>query len=149
MLFSIVLGIIGLILLCFPTWAAIESHSNMVNMLLVLPLSLIYIYACYTSFSNWHGKRYLVGLSIAMVSIFPVYMEPGPTASQPIFLAQDFFGKQLIMYEWLMPWKVLIHFFDYGVISVLAALMLAFMATGFALIEIGSRRYRKIRNQRE
>lgn len=130
-------------LLCFPAWAAIVSYSNMVNMLFVLPLSLLYIYACYASFSNWHGKRYLVGLSIVMVSIFPVYMESGPTASQPILLVQDFFGKQLIMYEWLMPWKVLIHFFDYGVISVLAVLMLAFMATGFALIEIGGRRYRK------
>ena len=131
---AMVLSLVGLISLCLFTGVFVVG--NLINIFLVFPLSMFYIYACYASYSVWHGKRYLIGSAIVMANIFPVLATYG-ARGDAIYLVRDFFGSKIVMYEDQMPW----HMFSLN--EPKSYLVLFFLVIGFALIELGGWCFRK------
>ena len=117
---AILLGLSGSIFLSLITGTSILG--GVANIFLVFPLSVFYLYVCYSPASRLHRKRYLIGLAIVIANIFPVI--------------NNGLGTTIAM-----PW----HFFEpyrdpRGLIIMFVPLIL-----GFALLESGGWCYRKAR----
>lgn len=111
---AMVLSLLGLIPLCIS--GVLSLIGGVINIFLIFPLALFYVYTCYAPDSRLHRKRYLIGLAIVIANIFPVIS----AASTRI----------------VMPW----HIFNKPDAFLMMA---AYFVIGFALMELGGWCFRK------
>ncbi|MES2408655.1 MAG: hypothetical protein V4528_15200 [Pseudomonadota bacterium] len=130
---AMLLGLAGLVFLCFLWSIALVAYVTPINILIIFPLSVYYLYACF----NGRRKRIFVGLVIVLAQIFPVilvdsgiFSDAGP--------AWNIFGtgNYLVIAEKMMPWH---HLKDPSTLI----FMFGLLPTGFALIESGGWCFRK------
>ena len=112
---AILLGLSGSIFLSLPT--GLSLIGGMLNISLVFPLSVFYLYTCYAPASPLHRKRHLIGLAIVIANIFPVI--------------NNGLGTTIAM-----PWNILNKPDAFLV-------LVAYFVIGFALIELGGWCFRK------
>lgn len=102
------------------------GYMTPVNIFLILPLSLLYIYACFTA----RRYRFLLWFIILISNFFIVIATKWP--GDAIYLVRNIFGTNIsiVMYEYMMPWHYLSDPRNLIVV-------LGLPIVGFALIEAG------------
>lgn len=137
-IFSMVLGFAGLIFFNLIYGASLAAYVPPINIFLIFPLSLFYLYACFTA----RGYRAVVGLIIVVAYLFMVVItEDWPDRADTIYLAQDIFGSKLdlTMSRKTLPWNAFELYKDHrGPTIMFGPLILA-----FALVELGGWCFRK------
>lgn len=136
---AILLGLPGLVLLSLIYAVGLVAYVMPINIFLIFPLSMFYLYACFAG----RPYRFLIGLAIVIAYLFMVVVtENYPGGSDTIYLARDIFGSQIdfVMLKKSMPWNLFIELYrdPRGAIVMFAPLIL-----GFALIELGGWCFRK------
>ena len=130
---SMILALAGLAFLCFLWAIALAGYLKPINIFIIFPLSVFYLYACF----NGRRKRVFIGLIIVLAQIFPVILV-GSSVFSDGELAWNIFrtGNYLVIPEKVMSWHSLEN-------PRTLIFMFGFLPTGFALIEAGGWCFRK------
>ena len=135
---AMLLGLPGPMFLSLIYAVGLVAYVMPINVFLIFPLSMFYLYACFTG----RQYRFLIGLAILIAYLFPVAVTANyPDGPDMIYMARDIFGSEIdfVMFEKMMPW----HFFELyrdprGLIITFSPLIL-----GFTLSEMGGWCFRK------